>query len=231
MKIIDKIKSKTSNTPGNYLFSYEFFPPKTSAGLENLYNRIDRMSSLEPLFIDVTWGAGGSTKELTMTICEYCSKYLGVDTMMHITCQGLTVSQLKDILTAAKDAGICNILALRGELPNGTYIWEPVDGGFNHAIELVQFVRQTFGDHFCIAVAGFPEGHPQSSDSKDEIMRLKEKVDAGADFILTQFFYDADLFIQYVSDCRSAGINVPIIPVSYSSCCILDGLPDLLSRE
>lgn len=137
--------------------------------------------------------------------------------MMHVTCQGLTVSQLKDILTTAKEVGICNILALRGELPNGSYVWEPVDDGFNHAIELVQFIRHNFGDHFCIAVAGFPEGHPLSVDTKDEIRHLKEKVDAGADFILTQFFYDADLFIKYVSDCRSAGINVPIIPVSLES--------------
>lgn len=224
VKIIDKINGKVPLKPGNPFFSFEYFPPKTSQGLENLYDRIERMTALEPLFIDVTWGAGGSTKDLSTALCEYAVKYLGVDVMMHLTCQGLTKDQLKQILTHAKELGIMNILALRGELPKGAFSWEPVPDGFNNAIELVKLIREMFGDYFCIAVAGFPEGHPHSSDTTTDIKYLKEKVDAGADFILTQFFYDTDLFLNYISNCRAEGIECPIIPVScqrYMISCIL----------
>jgi methylenetetrahydrofolate reductase (NADPH) len=129
VKIIEKLnKQQDQSVP---YFSFEFFPPKTEAGVENLYLRIDRMSSLNPLFVDITWGAGGSTKELTMGISQYCQKYFGVDVMMHLSCTNLRIDEIKSILQMAKDAGIQNILALRGDPPKGAISWEPIPGNFS----------------------------------------------------------------------------------------------------
>ncbi|RYH26319.1 5,10-methylenetetrahydrofolate reductase [archaeon] len=210
MKIVDKIKNNATEP----YFSFEFFPPKTEAGVENLYLRMDRMTALQPIFVDVTWGAGGCTKELTMAICEYTQTYFGVDVLMHLTCTQLSIDKLKRILAAAKEAGIQNVLALRGDPPKGSLAWEPVSGGCEHAIDLVKLIRKEYGDFFCIGVAGFPEGHPHSKETNitQDILHLKEKVDAGADFVLTQFFYDPQIFLAYRDQCVSVGINVPIIP-------------------
>jgi methylenetetrahydrofolate reductase (NADPH) len=220
MKIIDKIRN---NTVDPY-FSFEFFPPKTEAGVENLYLRMDRMTAQQPVFIDVTWGAGGCTKELTMAICEYTQTYFGVDVMMHLTCTGLAIEELKAILRAAREAGIQNILALRGDPPKGSLAWDSIPGGCENAIDLVHLIRKEHGDYFGIAVAGFPEGHPHSKalDLEKDIAYLKEKIDAGADFVLTQFFYDPKVFIAFRDRCLAAGITCPIIPgmmpiQSYSS--------------
>ena len=161
----------------------------------------------------MTWGAGGSTKSLTMSICEYAQKYFGVQVLMHLTCTGQSRDQIKQILIEAKDCGIRNILALRGDPPKGASTWTPFRNGFDHAIDLVRFIRQEFGDYFCIEVAGFPEGYPQATTSLDEqIHHLKEKVNAGADFVLTQFFYDTNAFLSYFEKCRNVGITCPIIP-------------------
>eukprot|EP01036_Dinobryon_divergens_P053852 gene53852-71964_t len=211
VKIIDKIKDSQSRS--SIFFSLEFFPPKTEAGVENLYLRMDRMTSLQPIFVDVTWGAGGSTKELTTSISAHAQKYFGVDVLMHLTCTNMSVSQLKSALIAAKEAGIQNILALRGDPPKGAQFWEPNNDGFLHAVDLVRLIRQEHGDYFGIAVAGFPEGHPQTQDdATSDIRYLKEKIDAGADFILTQFFYDINVFLNFVQRCRDTGITCPIIP-------------------
>lgn len=226
VKISEKIKSYTAKCKNDPYFSFEFFPPKTEFGVENLYGRIARMTSSGPLFVDVTWGAAGSTKEVTMAICEYVQMYLGIEVLMHLTCSGLKVEDLKKILIEAKNAGIQNILALRGDPPLGSYIWEPVQDGLSNAIDLVRLIRQEHGDYFCIAVAGFPESYSTLPGVGCNIMKeltyLKEKIDAGADFILTQFFYDVDVFTRYCLDCRNEGIMCPIIPgmmpiQSYSS--------------
>lgn len=210
VRIIDKLLRHNTAEP---FFSFEFFPPKTEAGVENLYLRMDRMTSIQPLFIDITWGAGGCTKDLTMAICEYTQTYFGVDTLMHLTCTNLTVEEIKKILNSAKEMGICNILALRGDPPKGAISWEPTPGGCNNAIDLVKLIRKEHGSYFCIAVAGFPEGHPHSKDNKDnDLVYLKEKITAGADFVLTQFFYDPDVFVDFHQRCRAIGINCPIIP-------------------
>lgn len=236
MRIVEKIRKAGTDV----FFSFEFFPPKTEAGVENLYLRMDRMTMLQPIFVDVTWGAGGCTKDLTMSICEYSQTYFGVDVLMHLTCTNLTCEELKDILKAARDVGIKNILALRGDPPKGALSWEPISGGCKNAVDLVRLIRKEHGDYFCIGIAGFPEGHPystpfptprfpQSDDSivdttsgnnttisdnetQSELIYLKEKVDAGADFILTQFFYDPAVFISFKNRCTSHGIRVPIIP-------------------
>jgi methylenetetrahydrofolate reductase (NADPH) len=210
VKIIDKIKLAPKSQP---FFSFEFFPPKTEAGVENLYLRMDRMTGLQPIFVDITWGAGGSTKDLTMAISEYTHTYFGVDVLMHLTCTNMKVEELKQILSAARDAGIENILALRGDPPKGAISWEPIADGCANTIDLVKLIRKEHGDYFGIAVAGFPEGHPQSRENTDtDFTYLKEKVDAGADFILTQFFYDPSVFLGFVSKCKEVGIHCPILP-------------------
>lgn len=219
MKITDKLKEGLIEP----YFSFEFFPPKTEAGVENLYLRMDRMTSLQPLFVDVTWGAGGCTKELTMAICEYSQTYFGVDALMHLTCTNLTVEEIKQTLKTARDMGIQNILALRGDPAKGSISWEPYPGGCENAIDLVKLIRKEHGDYFCIGVAGFPEGHPYSTGDGDrDVQHLKQKIDAGADFILTQFFYDSSVFLSFRDRCVAEGITCPIIPgmmplQSYSS--------------
>jgi methylenetetrahydrofolate reductase (NADPH) len=226
VKIIDKMKalSGSSAQEKSPFFSFEFFPPKTEEGKENLYLRMDRMTALEPLFIDITWGAGGSTKDLTMAISAYSQRFFGAEVMMHLTCTGLTRSQIKVYLQEAREMGISNILALRGDPSKGAVEWSPVKDGCDHAADLVRLIREEHGDYFGIAVAGFPEGHPAAGKDceQQELQYLKAKVDAGADFILTQFFYDTSVFIDFVTRARQAGIKCPIVPgmmpiQSYSS--------------
>ncbi|CAM9209721.1 unnamed protein product [Ectocarpus sp. 6 AP-2014] len=226
MKIIDKIQQAMEAKEPFY--SFEFFPPKTSAGVENLSARMERMATLEPLFVDVTWGAGGSTSDLTLAISANAQKYLGVEVLMHLTCTNLKVEEIKGALNKAREAGIQNILALRGDPAKGLGNWEAAEGGLRHAIDLVRLIREEHGDYFGVAVAGHPEGHVdgrtgaeeggQDDDRRDEgwealeLKRLKEKVDAGADFVITQFFYDTEAFLSYVKRCREVGITCPIIP-------------------
>ncbi|KAI0564155.1 Methylenetetrahydrofolate reductase [Gracilaria domingensis] len=174
------------------------------------------MTTVEPLFCDVTWGAGGSTSDLTLELSGNIQKYLGVDVMMHLTCTNMPAGKVLEGLEGAKARGIRNILALRGDPPAGKE-WTKCEDGFEHGTDLVRFIRANYGDYFGICVAGYPEGHPAGFlDGKismeDEMAFLKEKVDAGADFIITQMFYDVDTFLGFVRDCREAGITVPILP-------------------
>jgi methylenetetrahydrofolate reductase (NADPH) len=132
---------------------------------------------------------------------------------MHLTCTGLTREKVKEVLDQCKDAGVRNILALRGDPPQGSHEWAPVEGGFHYARDLVKFIRENYGDYFCISVAGFPEGHVDSVFTYEEDLKhLKAKVDAGADLIITQLFYDVESFLKFERDCRAIGITVPIIP-------------------
>ena len=170
------------------------------------------MTSAHPIFIDITWGAAGSTKTLTHSISEYAQKFFGVSVLMHVTCTNLSVDEMRNILTCAKDAGIKNILALRGDPPKGASQWTATSKGFRRAADLVRFIREEYGDYFCVAVAGYPEGHPQSLDSHMDVHYLKEKIDAGADFVLTQFFYDPAVYLEFLDSCRAIGISCPIIP-------------------
>eukprot|EP00596_Hydrurales_sp_CCMP1899_P010089 CAMPEP_0119050284 /NCGR_PEP_ID=MMETSP1177-20130426/68963_1 /TAXON_ID=2985 /ORGANISM="Ochromonas sp, Strain CCMP1899" /LENGTH=583 /DNA_ID=CAMNT_0007028485 /DNA_START=192 /DNA_END=1940 /DNA_ORIENTATION=+ len=210
VKIIDKIEHAPKSQP---FFSFEFFPPKTEAGIENLYLRIEKMTASQPIFVDFTWGAGGSTKDLTLAISKYTQTYLGVDVLMHLTCTSMTIESLKEILISARAAGIQNILALQGDPPKGAVSWKPIANGCNNTIDLVKLIKQEHGDYFGIAVAGFPEGHPQSkSSAENDLKFLKDKIDAGADFIMTQFFYDTDVFLSFFKECRKIGIYCPILP-------------------
>jgi methylenetetrahydrofolate reductase (NADPH) len=240
MRIVDKIKvwrhknqkpnprhdPDHDQLPTHWYYSFEFFPPKTEAGLDNLLTRIDRMSSrLDPLFVDVTWGSAGSTSARTLAVASHAQRYCGVDVLMHLSCTGMTKEQLAQILHQTRSCGIHNLLVLRGDPPRGKRSWNPGDvsgGTCDRAVDLVRLIRELHGDYFGIAVAGHPEGHPSSMSPQEEMQHLKEKMDAGADFIITQFFYDTNVFLQYVKTCRDYGINCPILPgimpiQSYSS--------------
>jgi len=210
-KIIDKITKAQEEQ--RIFYSFEYFPPKTPSGCRNLYSRLDVMAAYQPEWIDVTWGAGGSTAETTLEICSNAQNFIGLETMMHLTCTNIDRGKVLTALEAAKKAGIKNILALRGDPPRGEKQWTATEGGFAHAIDLVKFIRETHGDHFGICVAGYPELHPDSGGlTDDDVKHLKNKVEAGADIIITQLFYDVTLFIQFVARCRAAGIKCPILP-------------------
>jgi methylenetetrahydrofolate reductase (NADPH) len=208
--------SKNENLPSGWYYSFEFFPPKTEPGLDNLLTRIERMTRrLDPLFIDVTWGSAGSTSARTLSVASHAQRFCGVDVLMHLTTTGMTRDKLASVLQQAKSCGIHNILALRGDPPRGKRSWEPGDVSGSHcgrATDLVKLIRELHGDYFGIAVAGHPEGHPSSGSMKAEMQHLKEKMEAGADFIITQFFYDVQAFINFVKRCRENGITCPIMP-------------------
>jgi len=218
VKVTDKIKVWQAEKPGVPWFSFEYFPPKTDLGMQNLYERFDRMATLDPMWIDVTWGAGGSTSEKTLELCINALKYHNLNVMMHLTCTNMPKESLKAALTTCKENGIMNILALRGDPPGHLEKGEKsegfkqVEGGFAYATDLVKYIRAEFGDYFCIAVAGYPEGHLEATSFDDDMKYLKEKVDAGADLIVTQLFYDNEGFFEYVDKCKKMGITIPILP-------------------
>merc|ERR1719316_1511496 len=166
------------------------------------------------MWVDVTWGAGGSTADKTLEICINALKYHGLDVMMHLTCTNMEKEALHRALTTCKENGICNILALRGDPPAGVNAgeWKAVEGGFAYAVDLVKYIREEFGDYFCIAVAGYPEGHLEMESKDADLRYLKEKVDAGADMIVTQLFYDNGEFFAWRDKCVEMGITIPILP-------------------
>ncbi|KAJ1675507.1 methylenetetrahydrofolate reductase (NAD(P)H) met13 [Spiromyces aspiralis] len=210
MKIIDKILKREEE--GAPYWSFEYFPPKTQQGLVNLYDRIGRMYNLGPLFIDVTWRWGGKSSDLTLEICSMGQSVYGLETNMHMTCTNTSFDLIKNALAEAKENGIQNILALRGDLPRGVNEEDATDAQFRYAVDLVKYTRREYGDFFCISVAGYPEGCASPDDVEKDILYLKEKVDAGADLVITQLFYDVDLYLDWVARCRKAGISVPILP-------------------
>ncbi|ORX74075.1 MTHFR-domain-containing protein [Linderina pennispora] len=206
-------RHRSAGTP---FFSFEYFPPKTEQGLVNLYDRIERMSKLGPLFVAVTWGAGGGHGGSARWSCAGHAKgVFGIETVMHLTCTNMDKAKLDSALESAKAANVQNILALRGDTPRGSEYWTACDGGFSHAADLVRYVRQKYGDYFCIGVAGYPEGHIENPDKDRDFEFLVEKVQAGADFIVSQLVYDPETFIKWEQKCRSAGIAVPILPGSF----------------
>jgi len=210
MKISEKIADYIAKDKTFY--SFEFFPPKTDFGTENLYSRIDRMASLHPAYIDVTWGAGGSTADKTLEMCKTIQKYFGLDVMMHLTCTNMGESSIKKILTEARESDLFNILALRGDPPEGSLTWRKHTEGFRYGVDLVRYIRKEFGDDFFLGVGGYPDGHQEQTDINIDIKFLKEKVDAGSDIVITQLFYDIDKFLLFRDKCVKAGIKVPIIP-------------------
>ncbi|KAL8382892.1 hypothetical protein RB595_006593 [Gaeumannomyces hyphopodioides] len=197
---------------GKPSFSFEYFPPKTAQGVQNLYDRMERMYHLGPKFIDITWGAGGRIAELTCEMVTQAQTYFGLETCMHLTCTDMGVEKINDALAKAYKAGCTNILALRGDPPRDKEKWEAAQDGFQYARDLVAHIRKTYGDHFDIGVAGYPEGCDDNKDEDILLDHLKEKVDMGASFIVTQMFYDVENFLRWVGRVRERGITIPIIP-------------------
>ncbi|KAJ8611663.1 hypothetical protein CTAYLR_007887 [Chrysophaeum taylorii] len=223
--------------------SYEYFPPRSEQGVANLEARFDRMREFaEPLFVDMTWGAGGSTSTLTLDLTLKL-KALGLEPNMHLTCTNVAKEDVVSALEACKAADVRNIVALRGDPPIGQEKWEAIEGGFTCALDLVRFIRAEHGDFFNLSVAGYPEGHPdvivevesvgELSESEKarcrvtddgkvfvcrdeqfeaELAYLKAKVDAGADVVITQMFFDVGTYAAFVQACRQTGIMCPVVP-------------------
>jgi len=191
-------------------FSFEFFPPKTDAGWENLFQNISDLTPLKPQSVSVTYGAGGSTRDQTHDLVVRITRETDLTVLAHLTCIGSTREEIHEILKRYDDAEVHNILALRGDPPKGETEWKETPGGFKYATDLVAFIKEKF-PHFGIGVAGFPEGHPATPNRIDEIDHLKAKMDAGADYICTQMFFDNRDFYDFRDRCRLAGIRQPII--------------------
>ncbi|KAI3379720.1 hypothetical protein SNEBB_004374 [Seison nebaliae] len=212
--LIDRINDLILN--GEHWFSLEFFPPRTSIGAYNLMARFERMIQGKPLFCDITWhpkgNPGGDDDTSSMIIASSMLNYAGSDTMLHMTCLHQTRETLLNYLKKAKQLGIRNILALRGDPDDNDIDWKLQENGFNFAIDLVKLIREVYGNYFVICVAGYPNGYADCESYEMSLKYTKDKVDAGADFIITQLFFDADDFIKYYHDCRKIGINCPIIP-------------------
>ncbi|KAF2177457.1 methylenetetrahydrofolate reduct [Zopfia rhizophila CBS 207.26] len=225
-KVTDKINSLPNDA---HYFSLEFFPPKTTMGFVNLQNRLERMSqALRPLFVTVTWGAGGSTATKSLELAEICQRKLGLTTCLHLTCTNMSRSLIDDALDQAKVLGIRNILALRGDAPRSEEYRDEAqllegdsNNDFTWAIDLVKYIRKQYGDYFCIGVAAYPEGHsdeshPEHQDPLFDLPYLVEKTKAGADFIMTQLFFDVEAFDKFETMLREheSGVfkTIPIIP-------------------
>ncbi len=188
-------------------FSFEFFPPQTPEGMEKLRATRRQLAQLDPKFFSVTFGAGGSTRDRTLeTVLEIQAE--GYAAAPHLSCIGSTSENIHAMLQKYRDGGIRHIVALRGDLPSGMAHW----GEFRYADELVRFIRKEFGDAFHIEVASYPEYHPQANSAQDDLLNFKRKVEAGADSVITQYFYNADAYFNFIEACEAMGIGVPIVP-------------------
>ena len=192
------------------VFSFEFFPPKTEQGEENLYNALEELRRLEPAFVSVTYGAGGSTQSKTIEIVHRIHEQYGLEAMAHFTCVGATVDELRAVLDEMRDRGISNVLALRGDPPAGQDEWTKTEGGLEYSRELVELIGAEYD--FSIGAACFPETHIHATSPEDDLRYLKEKVDAGARFLITQLFFDNARYFDFVERARAIGIDVPIVP-------------------
>ncbi len=192
------------------VFSFEFFPPKTEQGERNLYAALAELQTLEPAFVSVTYGAGGSTREKTIAIVKRIKEQYGLEAMAHFTCVSATVPELRATLEEMQAAGIDNVLALRGDPPAGQEDWVKTEGGLEYSCELVQLIRADYP--FAIGAACFPETHIHAASPEADVEYLAEKVAAGVDFLITQLFFDNALYFDFVARARAAGIAVPIIP-------------------
>jgi methylenetetrahydrofolate reductase (NADPH) len=193
-----------------FTLSFEFFPPKREGNLESLFATIRELSTLKPDFISVTYGAGGSTREKSLEIASRAKKEFQTEVLAHLTCVQSSKSDIARILESFRSENIRNILALRGDPPAGTEKFIKPEDGFSYASELVEFIRRM--DFFCIGVAGSPEGHIEAPSLEEDLKNLKIKVDAGADFIITQLFFDNNYFYRFRDRALASGITVPILP-------------------
>lgn len=190
--------------------SFEFFPPKSEALWEKLFTTIADLMPLAPPYVSVTYGAGGSTRDHTHDLVVRIQRETDLTVVSHLTCVGSTKDEIRTVLEKYDANGIENILALRGDLPKGQTEWQQSSDGFTYAAELVSFIKKHF-PHMGVGVAGFPEGHPETPNRLKEIEYLKAKVDAGADYIVTQLFFENRDFYDFCERCEQVGIRVPII--------------------
>ena len=190
-------------------FSLEFFPPKTEEGKLKLRKTREELAKLNPSYISVTFGAGGSTQQGTYDTIKEIKKS-GVDAAPHISCIGQSKEQIKQTLQKYIDIDIHRVVALRGDIPSGMGL--STAGDFQHANELVAYIREEFGDHFHIEVAAYPEFHPQARNAEEDLKNFKRKVDAGASSAITQYFFNPDAYYRFVDDCEKMGIDIPIVP-------------------
>lgn len=196
---------------GEPVFSFEFFPPKTDEGAQNLMRTAaDLKESVEPDFISVTYGAGGSTRDRTHEIVTGIQSEFGITTMAHLTCVGATADELGEVVSKLEGAGVRNVLALRGDAPQGAESFEAHEGGFAHASDLIAFLSERHD--VCIGGACYPEAHPESDSADADLAFAKLKQDNGASFLTTQLFFDVGLYTSFVERARAAGITIPIVP-------------------
>ena len=182
MKIADRLNGD------NPAFSFEFFPPKNQAGQDQLFETVAALRPFEPTFVSVTYGAGGSTRRLTVELVCRIKREAELESMAHLTCVGATQEEIAAVLDQLRDGGIDNVLGLRGDPPKGQQHFEKTEGGFAYANELIEFIAQRYD--FCIGAACYPETHPEAPDADSDLNNLKRKVDAGAEFLVTQLFFD-----------------------------------------
>lgn len=197
--------------PSNPCFSFEFFPPKTEEGFNELLKTFEELSPLDPGFVSVTYGAGGSTRDKTIELVTRIKQTSGIEPMAHLTCVGHTREEMKPILDRFVEAGIQNLLVLRGDPPKGEKQFVPTPGGFRFASELIAYIRDQ--DYpFCLGGAAYPEGHVENPSRELDLKNLKLKVDAGLDFLVTQIFFDNAFYFDFAERARRVGINIPIVP-------------------
>ncbi len=211
MKISDLLRFARER--GEPVFSFEFFPPKTDEGVAALFQTVEALRPLAPAYVCVTYGAGGSTRARTLELVKRLKHEAEVEAMAHVTCVGSSRDEIAAVLDELAEAGVRNVMALRGDPPRGETVFTPHPDGFRYASELVEFIRsqpQRWG--FCLGAAAYPEGHLETRDLSRDVANLKRKVDAGADFLVTQLFFDNARYFQFVERARAAGIAVPILP-------------------
>jgi methylenetetrahydrofolate reductase (NADPH) len=196
---------------GEPSFSFEFFPPKSDAGERVLGLALESLRQLEPSFVSVTYGAGGTSRGRTLELTKWIKKELGIEAMAHLSCVGSTRDELSAVIADMRQAGIDNILALRGDAPLGESEWTPHPDGLRYSTELAALIH---ADHDDIGIGGacFPEVHPEAPDLAHDLRFLRDKIDNGVSFLITQLFFDADLYFRFVDEARAAGIDVPILP-------------------
>jgi methylenetetrahydrofolate reductase (NADPH) len=221
------------------VFSFEFFPPKSDEGQRTLEQTLAVLKDDRPDYVSVTYGAGGSTRERTVELTKWIREDLGIEAMAHLSCVGEPTERLVEILEELDDAGIENVLALRGDPPRGETEWKPHPGGLEYSVELIELIGERFD--FCLGAACFPEVHPDAPDLEHDLRYARRKVEAGASFLITQLFFDNELYFDFVEEARAAGIPVPIIPgimpiTNYSQIKTITGMcgasiPPELARE
>jgi methylenetetrahydrofolate reductase (NADPH) len=198
---------------GEPVFSFEFFPPRTDEGVKALFATVEALRPLAPAFVSVTFGAGGSTRARTVELVKRLKRETEIEAMAHVTCVGASRDEIAATLDQFAEAGVQNVLALRGDPPRGEASFTPHPDGFSHASELVAFIRgQPRRWAFCLGAAAYPEGHPETRDLDADLRNLKTKVDAGADFLVTQLFFRNAAYEGFVARARAAGIRVPVLP-------------------